>query len=69
VSRCHYWCGNLADNHTGNDIKCRDGITGTLILCITVPISKHHDSITGTVTWPITVPVMIQSVTMALPVR
>ncbi len=37
--------------------------------CRTGNLSKCHDVITGTVTWPITVPVMIQSVTMALPVQ
>ncbi len=32
-------------------------------------LSKCHNVITGTVTWPITIQVMIQSVTMALPVQ
>jgi hypothetical protein len=32
-------------------------------------LSKCHNVITGMVTWPITVLVMIQSVTMALPVQ
>ncbi len=71
MSQCHYWYGNLADYRTGNYTKCCDGVTGKVtnfaVYCADNCL-KHHDSITGTVAWPITVPVMIQSVTMALPV-
>jgi hypothetical protein len=63
--------GNLAgDYRTGNGAKCHNRITGTVIFANyrINNISKRHDSITGSVTWPITIPVMIQSVTVALPV-